>query len=259
MLFLIVGKSASGKDTLARELASRGLTQVISRTDRPPRHEGEDTHLFVDADTARREAPMAAAATVVAGHTYYALSTDVDGHDVYVVDPTGVRDLCENLPDTTFHVVYMEADDDIRRAHAIARADDPELAARLFDERNQKESPDFDEFRLICTDQPDSLPRNVVCVTIMLNDYQPTTVAEMAEGLVRYRRRFEGVKSMICELSAYGIFDIDDEMGFKVTEDGQEVRVPLEQVCAIFLADDAQLAQLTRSWLGHRQGATDTL
>lgn len=252
MLFLIVGKSASGKDTIADELEARGLTRVISRTDREPRFEGEGTHLFVSHEVAEEESGRAAAATKIAGINYYALPEDIEGHDVYIIDPQGVRDLCRNLPDTTFHVVYVEADDDVRRTHAIARADDPELAARLFDERNAKESPDFDEFRLLCTDQTFALPQNVTCVTVHLNDYEPSSAAGLAERLVRYKRRFEGVMRMICDLSRYDIFDIDEDNHFKGSLDGEDTRISLEQACASFLADNEQLAELTRSWLGHR-------
>lgn len=252
MLFLIVGKSASGKDTLAKAMAEIGLTQVISRTDRPRRTEEEDTHIFVDEETAKSESGRAAAATTIAGHTYYALPEDIAKHDVYIVDPKGVRDLCRNLPDTTFHVVYIDADDGMRKTHAIARADDKQEAARIFDERNASESPDFDEFRLLCTDQPDTLPKNIVCVTVIKNNYQPAYMAQTAENLARYARRFYGVRDMICDLSRYGVFDIDENSQFKVMLGDQETRLPLEQVCAIYLADNSQLASLTRSWLGHK-------
>lgn len=249
MLFLIVGKSASGKDTLAHALEEHGLTQVISRTDRDPRYEDEATHIFVDADTAKTEAGSAVAATEIAGHTYYALDEDIEAHDIYVVDPRGVRDLCRNMPDEVFHVVYVDADDALRKSHAIARAEDPELASKLFDERNASEAPDFEEFRLLCTDQPEALPQQVVAVTVIRNDYTPSTLGNTASRLADWKRQFEGVRHMICELSHYDLFDIDDDCHLRADIGNERVRISLDAATAVFLADDAQLASLTRSYL----------
>ena len=249
MLFLIVGKSASGKDTLAQELTNRGLSQVISRTDRDARYDGEDTHIFVSKDLAKQEYEQAIAKTEISGNKYYALAEDIEDKDVYIIDPKGLKDLCHNCPDTTFHVIYVYANENNRRTHAIARATNKEEAANLFDARQVDEAMVFDEFKSICSDTPSQLPKNVVAVTVMENDYQPITMYNMAEQLMQYKRKLDGVKNMVIELSAYNIFDIDDDMMFKAFIDGEETRLPLEQICSIFLADDKQLAELTRSYL----------
>ena len=48
-LFLFVGKSASGKTTVANMLEEKhGHVQVQSYTTRPPRYEGEVGHIFVN-------------------------------------------------------------------------------------------------------------------------------------------------------------------------------------------------------------------
>lgn len=251
MLMLIVGKSASGKDRLAQELEGKGLTQVISRTDRPKRNQDEATHVFVDTKTAEAESKNAVAATTIAGHTYYALEDDMEGKDVYIVDPQGVRDLCKNMPESVFHVIYVQADEAKRMSKAIARADDPKLAEETFKARDAAEAPDFEEFRLLCTDQPECLPDNVVTVTVIDNDYTPSTLANVAERLIRWKRQMDAVIHMMCEMSRYGIFDIDDNCHLKVHIDDQDQYWPLERAAATVLADDEQLSQLWRSYAGH--------
>jgi guanylate kinase len=48
-LFLLVGRSASGKSTVANMLEEQhGYKQVSSYTTRPPRYEGEVGHIFVN-------------------------------------------------------------------------------------------------------------------------------------------------------------------------------------------------------------------
>lgn len=252
MMFLIVGRTASGKDRLANEMCALGMTQVKSRTTRPRRTPDEDTHVFVDEATAEAEAPHAVAATNIAGVTYYATDDDIRDADIYVVDPKGVRNLCRNMPNEVFHVIYVMADDKLRRSHAIARADDPEAAAAIFDERDPKEAPDFEEFRLMCTDQPEALPEPVVSVMVIDNDYEPATLTNIANRLNNWKHQFEGVRDMVCDLSRYNLFDIDEDNLFRADRGDERLRYSLDQVCATYLADDEQLAALTRSWLARK-------
>ena len=54
-LFLFVGKSASGKTTIANRLEEKyNHIQVQSYTTRPPRYEGEVGHIFVTDDEGKK-------------------------------------------------------------------------------------------------------------------------------------------------------------------------------------------------------------
>ena len=51
-IFLIIGRSGSGKSTIVDELCKRyGYTSVESYTTRPPRGPSEGGHIFVAKDT----------------------------------------------------------------------------------------------------------------------------------------------------------------------------------------------------------------
>lgn len=186
MMLLIVGKSASGKDTVAGELERRGMRSVISHTTRPRRSAG-DRHVFVSDKEADRLWDDAVATTTINGYRYFATKDDVLAADIYVIDPAGLYELAANMPDTEFAVAYIDADDRMRRRMAIERADDKDAAAIAFDSRDAEEGPVFDEFRrriLGGTGGEDSgLPANIRAAILLRNDYTGETLIEMVDAL----------------------------------------------------------------------------
>lgn len=94
-IFLIVGKSGSGKTTLCDRLCQEyNLTQLWSYTTRPARHIDEPGHHFVSSmEHWKRCRPNEniVAYTNFSGHDYWATDVQVDGSDLYVIDPDGVE------------------------------------------------------------------------------------------------------------------------------------------------------------------------
>ena len=191
MMLLIVGKSASGKDTVAAELERRGMSSVISHTTRPRRSE-DDRHVFVSEEEANRLWDDAVATTIINGCRYFATRDDVLSADIYVIDPAGLYELTGNMPDADFIVCYLDADDERRRQMAIARADDKAEAARAFDARDAEESPVFDEFkRFLLEDRAgmtSHMPANIRAFLIFENDYEQGTIPAIADDLQRMLR-----------------------------------------------------------------------
>ena len=121
MKTLILGRSAVGKDYLADKLSKKfGLKGVKSKTTRPIRFLHEDTHVFVNQETADKETNKVAE-TKINGYTYYATKEDVDKADYYIIDPLGLYQLVENMPETRFHVVYIICPDELRCKRFIER------------------------------------------------------------------------------------------------------------------------------------------
>ena len=151
---LILGRSASGKDTLAVELTKQfGLKQLCSTTTRPMRYENEDTHVFVTEEEAN-EMTDRVAETVINGYQYFATRQQLDECDIYVIDPIGLYGLCKNAPNTEFCIVYVHADDATRKARAIGRAANPEEASVIFDKRHADENGQFEKFeKSICNEK----------------------------------------------------------------------------------------------------------
>lgn len=194
MIILIVGKSASGKDTVAEGLERCGLSSVISHTTRPRRNEG-DRHVFVSEEEADSLWEDAVATTTINGYRYFATRDDVLSADVYVIDPAGLYELTSNMPDTDFMLCYLDSDESRRRDMAIMRADDRKKAAEAFDSRDAEEGPIFDGFKQRMledrTGLSSHLPANIRVSAIFRNDYEPGTI----DGIVRDIMRMSGMMS----------------------------------------------------------------
>lgn len=95
-IYLIVGPSGSGKTTIASVLEKAfGLKAVESYTTRPPRYEGERGHIFVSDEEFDALGPMCAY-TEYNGYRYGVTADIIDTHDIYVIDPYGVKYLVEH-------------------------------------------------------------------------------------------------------------------------------------------------------------------
>ena len=146
MMYLIMGRTASGKDYFANLLEQRGLVGVKSHTTRPPRSSEEDTHVFVSPNEADKLTDRVAY-TKIGDYEYFATPQDVEGKDFYVIDPAGLTSLADNMPDKAFRIIYVQASRDERKRHFVARQScSKEEAEKLFEERDAAETKQFDEF-----------------------------------------------------------------------------------------------------------------
>lgn len=107
-LFLFVGKSASGKTTIAEKLAgAHGYTQVYSYCTRKPRFSGEIGHVFID-DNEFDNLGELVAYTEYNGFRYGTTAEQLDKCDIYVVDVPGVKTLLENYrTDRPIVIIYF--------------------------------------------------------------------------------------------------------------------------------------------------------
>ena len=139
---LLVGRTSSGKSSLAKKLCERtGLKQLISYTTRPRRNDNDNDHLFVSVDDylQAKENGEIVAETEIAGNHYYATKEQLYEADLYTIDPIGLNSLLTmDLPDIRFVVVYISCPDEERRARSEKRGDDKHAyRVRDFSERSQ--------------------------------------------------------------------------------------------------------------------------
>ena len=190
MKLLIVGASGTGKDTLARELCKAGLKQVISYTTRERRFPGEDTHIFVTPEEAKKYTDRVAE-TKIGKYEYFATRQQVEESDIYVIDPKGLYTLSSTLPNETFLVVYLTADREEALSHAISRGENEEKERKKCLERFAAEYEQFHEFEVTLATKKQYLP-NVVQTFILKNDYKPETMKYWAEYcIIPYLRAHE--------------------------------------------------------------------
>lgn len=153
MKIMVVGRSGSGKDTLANVLKDTyGYSQLYSTTTRPRRTPDEATHVFVTEEEANQMTERVAE-TVIDGYQYFATKGQFEESDIYLIDPRGLECVCKNAPEIPLYVVYVEASQETRLQRAKARAADPELAEKIFYSRQASEDAQFSEFEALIKDR----------------------------------------------------------------------------------------------------------
>lgn len=144
VLICLMGKTASGKDTLANKLCERtGLRQVISYTTRERRINEGDTHIFISNEDyqALEDSGQIAAFTQIGPYKYCCTINQLYENDIYVIDPVGVQHLRElNLPNLRLVTVYVNTPDDLRKERALSKRGDDRL---VFMKRDMAEREQF--------------------------------------------------------------------------------------------------------------------
>ncbi len=151
MITILCGKSASGKDTLLRELVKRGdFVPLVSTTTRPPREgevEGKDYFFVSREEFEKRKAEgkfveMRSYNTLVGGKKdvwFYGLEKqELEGCKDYVVilDLGGAEECRRHYGKANTLIFYVDAPDALRRTRAESRGsfDDTEWNRRLLDD-----------------------------------------------------------------------------------------------------------------------------
>lgn len=143
VLLCLIGRSASGKDTLANKLCEKaGLKQIISYTTRERRENEGDTHIFITNEqyNTLEQSGQIAAFTQIGQYRYCCTIDQLYSNDVYVIDYDGINHLRKlNLPNLRLVTVFINVPDYIREERALKmRKDDrAKWRARNLAERDQ--------------------------------------------------------------------------------------------------------------------------
>lgn len=143
VLICLMGRTASGKDTLTNKLCERtGLRQLISFTTRKRRQNEGSTHIFVSELDYQEmlKNNQVAVDTNIAGNYYWSTIDSLYESDIYVIDYTGYKKLQNlNLPNLRLVSIYINTPDNIRKERALNKRGDDRLVfmKRDMDERSQ--------------------------------------------------------------------------------------------------------------------------
>lgn len=135
-LLLFVGKSGSGKTTIANYLTThKGYKQVQSYTTRLPRFEGEEGHIFINEEEFNRLDGLVAY-TEYNNNKYGVTAEMVDKADIYIIDIPGVKTLLEKYRSERHIVVfYFDTNIPTRIDRMLDRGDcDTAIVSRLYND-----------------------------------------------------------------------------------------------------------------------------
>lgn len=135
-LFLFVGRSASGKTTIADILEQKhGYNQVYSYTTRLPRYEGEIGHIFVSKEEFDQLENIVSY-TFYNNNEYCATSKLLDECSIFVVDIPGVESLLQKYQtNRPIRIIYFDASVYHRIIRMIDRHDcDTAIVSRLLED-----------------------------------------------------------------------------------------------------------------------------
>ena len=137
VLLCILGRTASGKDSLSNKLCERtGLNAIISYTTRPRRENEGDTHIFTTKEVYEQMQAKdnVAAYTEIAGNLYWTTVDQLYSNDVYIIDYDGLKTLkALNLPNLRLVSVYINTPDSIREERALNLRKDDKKKFRVRD------------------------------------------------------------------------------------------------------------------------------
>lgn len=183
MKFLILGRTASGKDTLASILTYKyGWKFVKSYTTRPKRFDSEDTHIFIsEKDCDEIVSDNIIANTVINNYKYFATRQQLEEADAYIIDPVGLESLLEKMKDTKFMIIYLyPCDLASQRVHALERGSSEES---VFNNRYSSEDGQFAQFELSLDNQSLLKSENIFDVIRFVNMYNLSFMEYFAHSL----------------------------------------------------------------------------
>ena len=147
MKIILIGKTATGKDTIANELCKRyGYKLAKSHTTRPKRENEGETHCFISEENyAKYSSEERLAETEVNGYHYFLHPSEVEESDIVIVDPYGLDALINYFEHDVFLVVRIKANKRDRKKAYKKRKSNISFAERTVAERER-----FENFNTCC-------------------------------------------------------------------------------------------------------------
>lgn len=261
IMYLIMGRTGSGKTYFANLLQNNGLKRVVSRTTRKRRdHEAGDAYIWLDKHQAKQQKDRVAQ-TKIGDVEYFTLNKDLKGKDFYIIDPKGMYDLTKNTPDVDYHLIYVQAPSrEERKKHTTDREDNKEQAIAEFEKRDKAEDKQFSDFEKLFDLTQDELlqklPSNIYRFDVVPNDYKNAEfIKEKAtlftNDLIFIRRTVDIAKASVdaglIRLAPNGklIANLVD----RTTKKSQQTEVTPEVFAENLVANGNNFAQFMVQWI----------
>lgn len=149
-LFCIIGRTCSGKTTLAKTVAETLYMKVLRSYTTRPMREGENEHtsdhIFISDDEVKLFQGKIAAYTEINGYKYFVTKDMIMESDIYVIDPNGYKMLVDTVKRNNMKIelvpIYIDVDVADQERRYMARGNTREQ----FWKRYKSEAEQFDKF-----------------------------------------------------------------------------------------------------------------
>lgn len=149
-LYCIMGRTCSGKTTLAKMVAEAFNMKIVRSYTTRPMREGENEHTsdhtFVSDEDVKLFKGKIVSYTEINGYKYFVTKDMIMNSDIYVIDPDGYHMLAEYVERKNLKIklvpIYIEVDIADQERRYIARGN----TRKEFWDRYTSETEQFDKF-----------------------------------------------------------------------------------------------------------------
>lgn len=185
-MIVLCGKTASGKDSVMKELINFGMEKVVTYTTRPPRYGEEDgkAYIFLPEmffETLEEEGFFLETTSynAASGETWY-YGTPIDklgGDKVVILNPDGVKVMREHKEFNPI-IFYISTDEETIKNRLVDRGDDPDEADRRI-KADDEDFKDIDAYIDVEVDNTNCTPKETAA--LIFNTYYLMTGEESYE------------------------------------------------------------------------------
>lgn len=257
MKYIIIGRTGTGKTSLLNMLEQRGLKPLITKTTRPIRGPQDTNYMFLSkADADKIPDDDKFLYTIIDGDEYFTSQQDVRNADVMVLEPSGLWEVLNEFPDTSFHIISIqESNPKLRRQFAIARCNGDPVQQQKFSARVIDENDRFAEFEQHMTNYEENktvLAPNATRLLRIVNDYAQTTLEKWADWLVAQHRLAHNLDTILQQCVDLNTVDTNDRGEFPVKDYHGNVKyVNREYFLDMLMNDEQAMSILMHGWLSH--------
>lgn len=188
-LFLFLGKSSSGKSTIADMMESKyGYNQVWSYTTRPMRTDNEKYHTFVSESDFNNLGELVAY-SYYNNHHYGTTVEQLDKCDIYVVDVPGIQSLLQKYKtERPLCIIYFDAGVYTRICRMIDRHDsDAAIISRLL---HDEEDDWYDQINKMVWNYANNEHRDIKLCKVDANNNK----TEVLNQVLYYIKQYDNVE-----------------------------------------------------------------
>ena len=259
MIYLIMGRTSTGKDTLGNFLKKEGISPIISKTTRKKRENENSEHIFVNEDDFKKDKENILVKSKIDDNYYYITKEMLKDDHYYIIDPEGAKTLTKITPSKNYYIFYLNVEDKrIREERFLNR--DKTSSKKDFTKRDDNEDEIFRNFETSVVDESvyKDFGKNVLKINILetsTNDLEKLKffakeIKLFDDQFKRFKKLINFIKDEKLIKSENDLIEIDqtDDEGNKYT-----IRKTVEDVTNDSMYDPYLLGTVVRLILANNE------